>query len=328
MKTIKLGIIGLGFIGQVHCRNSMKLPNAEVVAVADVSTRALDKAKELGVKKGFTDYEQLLNIPEIEAVIVALPTHLHLKCVKQAAEAGKDILLEKPIARNVGEAQEIISAAQKNSVKLMMGYPYRFNESFSLIKEKMTEGFFGDIVNANANLVTSGPFFHRIEGHTPVPVPEWWFNKELTGGGVLIDLGSHMIDLLRWLFGEVTDIKSHLGHRFNLDFEDSATCLCKFDSGTTAVMNVGWYSQEYSLKIDLFGSVRNISVQYDPSNSILTLIKALVTGRSKSNQLHLEELRYFLECVAKNELPLPSGLDGLRDLEAISLAYKNEIVFG
>ena len=325
MKTVKLGIIGLGYIGQIHLQHALKIPNAEVVAVADVSAKTLNKAKKAGVKKAFTNYEDLLKDTEIDAAIIALPTHLHLKCAVEAAEAGKNIFLEKPMARTVIEAKEILSAVQKNSVKLMMGYPLRFNKELCSVKDKMDKGLIGDVENAHATFVSSGPFFHRAEGHAPVPVPEWWWNKDLTGGGVLIDIGSHLINLLRWYFGEITDIRSYLGSRFNLDFEDSAICLTKFDSGTVAVINVGWFSQGYTLKIDFLGSVATASVQHSPPNKMLTAIQMLATGRSKFFQPHLDELQYFLTCLINDLSPSPSGQDGLKDLEAISQAYENQI---
>ena len=325
MKTVKLGIIGLGYIGQIHLRHCRKIPNAEVLSAADVSAKALKNAKKSGVKKTFTSYSELLKDPEVEAVIIGLPTHLHLPCVREAAEAGKAIFLEKPMARNVEEAKEILSISEKNSVKLMMGYPLRFNEGFISVKESMEKGQLGDIENAHATFISTGPFFHRAEGHTPVPVPDWWFNKELTGGGVLVDMGSHMINLMRWYFGEITDIKSSLGYRFNMDFEDSAMCLAKFESGTVALINVGWFSQQYALKLDFFGSVGNISAKHSPPNPLLGAVQMLATGKSKFYQAHLDELRHFINCVS-NDLPfLSSGLDGLRDMEAIELAYKNQI---
>ena len=325
MKTVKLGIIGLGYIGQVHLRHSFKIPGVQVSAVADISKKALKKAKNMGVKKTYIAYEELLKDPEVDAVVIGLPTHLHLQCTQKAAESNKNIFLEKPIARNVKEAQEIISVAQRNSVKLMIGYPLRFNRSFREVKEKLDNGLLGDVENAHATYISSGPFFHRAEGYSPVPVPEWWFDKNLTGGGVLIDLGSHIINLLRWYFGEITDIKSHLGHRFNMDFEDSAMCLAKFESGTVAAINIGWFSQEYALRLDFLGSVSNAYAQHSPSNPFLTVAQIISKGYSKFYQPHVDELKYFVDCMANDLDPSPTGLDGLKDLEAISLAYKNEI---
>ena len=325
MKTVKLGIIGLGYVGKIHYRHCLKIPEAELLAVADVSEKALNRAKKDGVKKVFKSYEDLLKEPEIEAVVIALPTHLHLQCAVQAAEAGKDIFLEKPMARNVKEAKEIIAAAEKNSVKLMIGYPLRFDKTLCSAKKQMEEGLIGDVVNANATFVSSGPFFHRADGHAPVPVPDWWWNQELTGGGVLIDLGSHIINLLRWYFGEITDIKSYLGHRFNMDFEDSAMCLAKFNSGTVVSINVGWFSQSYTLKLGFLGSVKSASAQHAPSNPLIMAMQMLITGRSKFRQPHLDELKHFVHCLSDDVSPSSTGYDGLKDIEAIQMAYRNQI---
>ena len=325
MRNVKLGIIGLGYIGQIHLRHSLKLANAEVVAVADLSTKALERAKSLGIKKTFIDYADLLKDPDVEAVLISLPTHLHLKCTQQAAEAKKDIFLEKPIAVNTDEAKDIISVAERNSVKLMLGYPLRFNRAFGKVKQDLDNGLIGDVENAHATYISSGPFFHRAEGYSPVPVPDWWFNTQYTGGGVLIDLGCHIINLLRWFFGEIVDIKGYFGHRFSMDFEDSAMCLAKFSTGSVAAINVGWFSQEYTLKLDLLGSVRNVSVTHMPPSQISTAFQMLTRGISTFYQPHLDELQYFVDCLNKGENPSPTGEDGLRDLEAISKAYKNKI---
>lgn len=325
MKKIGLGIIGLGYIGKVHLRHSLKLVNANLLAVSDMSKKALAIAKEAGVKKTFTNYEQLLKDPEIDAVIIALPTHLHSRCSKQAAEEKKHVFLEKPMARNVKEAQEIISAARKNSIKLMVGYPLRFNPSFCGLKEEIQSGTLGDVEVAYANNISSGPFFHRVQDYAPTPVPEWWFNKELTGGGALIDLGSHMINLLRWYFGEIIDIKSQFSHRFNLDFEDSANCLAKFESGTLGIISVGWFSSVTNVEVKLFGTVRHSKAQQHIPNPLMTGIQMLTMGRSKFFAPYLTELQHFVNCLTADLPPSPSGEDALKDLEAISLAYQNQI---
>jgi predicted dehydrogenase len=325
MRKVKLGLIGLGYIGKIHLRNSMKLANASLEAVSDISKQALNAAKKNGVKKIFTSYEQLLKDPGIDAVIIALPTFLHLDCAKKAAEAKKHILLEKPIARNVAEAKEIVSVAQKNHVKLMMAYPQRFNKIMRKLKTKLKSGELGDIISAYATNVSTGPFMHRVHGYDPVPVPEWWFNKELTGGGALIDLGSHMINLLRWYFGEFVEVKSYLGYRFNLDLEDQATCLGKFQSGTTALINVGWFSQKYQLKVELLGTVEHTIANNIPPHPILAAIQMLTINTSSFWQPYIAELQYFVNCIIHDIQPCPSGDEGLKDLKTIELAYKNQI---
>jgi predicted dehydrogenase len=325
MKKIGLGIIGLGYVGSIHLRHSLKLANTDLIAVSDLSKKALNKAREAGVKKTFTTYQDLLREPDIDAVIIAVPTHFHPQCAVEAAEARKHIFLEKPIARNVEEAKEIISACQRNSVKLMIGYPLRFKRDLRTLKKQVKSGVFGDIEIAHATYIGCGPFFHREEDYAPVPVPEWWFNKELTGGGALIDVGSHMINLLRWYFGEITEIRSQLGYRLNMSMEDSAICLAKFESGVRAVITVGWFAQKNQVELKLFGTTNHANVVQRLQNPLITAVQMLTTGTSKYFQPHFAELQYFTHCVGHDLTPSPSGEDGLRDIEAISLAYKNQI---
>ena len=328
MNKVKLGLIGLGSIGSLHLNNCLKLSNANLVAVSDVSKKALTTAKIAGVKKTYSDYEQLLADEEIDAVIIALPNHFHLQCASKAADQKKHIFLEKPIARDVTEAKEILSVAQRNSVKLMMGYPLRFNPIFRGLKEKIESGCLGDIEGAYATFVCSGPFFERGIDNAPMPVPEWWFNKTLTGGGVLLDLGSHMINLLRWYFGEITDIRSQLSYRFNMDFEDSAICLAKFNSGTTAVIRLGWFSQELQQKVELLGTAAHAGGQrLLKSNPLVNAVRMLLKINSNNQSPYFSEISYFVNCILNDSSPSPSAIDGLKDMEAISLAYRNEIQF-
>jgi len=326
MKKVGLGLIGLGFIGKVHLRNSTKLTNAQVLAVSDTSRRALKEAQTTaGIEKTFVNYQQLLKDDSIDGVVIALPTHLHAQCACDAAEANKHIFLEKPIARNVEEAKEIITVAERNSVKLMLGYPLRFNRAMGKLREQIKNGSIGEVETAYATFVDSGPFKHRTQDHAPVPVPEWWFKKELSGGGALMDQGSHMINLLRWYFGEIIDIKGHLGYRFNMDFEDSAICIAKFDSGTRAVINVGWFSQMYQQKIEVFGTVRHASVNNVPPKRLLAAIQMLTINTTTFFKAHIAALGHFVTCISNDANPSPSGIDGLKDLQAIEQVYKNPI---
>ena len=294
------------------------------MAAADISKRALKLAKKSGVKQTFTDYHQLLKQPAVDAVIIALPTHLHASCAISAAEQGKHVFLEKPIAGNLEEGEKILSAARKNNVKLMVGYPSRFESSYLDLKKKMESGVLGDIQTAYAVNIAAGPFLHRGIS-IPRPVPEWWFKKELTGGGALIDLGSHMINLARWYFGEVNKVKAYLGYRFNFDFEDHAICIINFKSGTTAIINVGWFSQKGKVGIELFGTVAHASNYRSSSSKVITAIQLLLGRTPKFFIPYRKEVSHFVNCIKEDTQPSPSGEDALKDLETITRAYKNQI---
>jgi len=311
-------------VGKIHARNCSKLQSANLIAVADISKKALKLVKKMGVTQTFTDYHQLIKQPNIDAVLISLPTHLHAPCAISAAEEGKHVFLEKPLARNPEEGKKIISAARKNNVRLMVGYPLRFSSTLRHLKNKLDSGVLGDIQTAHAFHIGSGPFYHRIEHAIPRPVPEWWLKKELTGGA-LLDLGSHMINLTRWYFGEINDIKAFLGHRFNFDFEDHAICVANFTSGTTATINLGWFSQKDAIGIELFGTVTHESGYHMRPRKIITAIQLLLGRTPGFSEVYLKEVSHFIRCIKENLQPSPSGDDALKDLETIARAYKNEI---
>lgn len=324
MKEAGLGLVGIGYIGKTHLRNCLNLKSSRLVAVADVSQKALNFAKEMGVKKTYGDYRQLLKDDQVDAVIIALPTYLHEDCAKEAAEARKDIFLEKPLARNATEGNRIVSTAKKCGVKLMVGYPLRFVPSFCSLKEKISSGVVGDVQTAYASMINEGPFFHRAESHMPHPVPSWWFDKELTGGGSLIDQGSHLINLLRWYFGGVADIKCHFGYRFNLSVEDHAICILKFKNETTAIVNVGWYSMSNQIKVELLGSVQH-AFAYHRSSSKITIGLQLLAGITPKFYVpYFLELQHFVDSIKQDLQPVPSGEDALEDVRVISMAYEKK----
>jgi len=325
VKEVNLGLIGLGSMGKIHLLNCLNLDNAKLTAVSDISKKATTFAKKIGIKNIYNEYQQLLNDDNIDAVIIALPTHLHAPCAKRAAEAGRHILLEKPLSRNVKEGKDIVLTAKKNNIKLMIGYYLRFAAPFQILKEKINSGEIGDIQLANANYLVTGPFFHRAERNIPRPVPEWWFNRKLTGGGALIDLGGHMINLLCWYFGEISNVKTYLGYKFNLDLEDHAVCMLKFQTGQIATFNVGWFSQEMQIDVNLHGTIGNAHAAHKPSSKVKTGIQLMMRKTPDFQKPYLRELSHFIKCIKEDTLPSPSGEEALNDLEIISRAYKNQI---
>jgi len=326
LEKVNLGLIGLGSMGKVHLQNCLRLKNAKLVSVADSSKGALQFAREAGVRNVQTDYNKLLKDKSIDAVIISVPNFLHLECAKNAAEAGKDIFLEKPLARNVSEGEQILSYVRRAGVKLMVGYPSRFHEAFTRLKDDIQSGVLGDIQIASATNISTGPFSPKGELGRPAPVPTWWFEEKSMGGGALLDLGIHAISLFRWYFGDVTNVKSYLGHRFNMDFEDHAICLLKFKDGPVTTINVGWFSKDSRVSVELYGTVRHISVIRSSPSILETVTDDLRRkfGRvERSIERYYKELQHFVDCVSSNMLPSPNGEEGLLDLKIISMAYKN-----
>lgn len=326
MKEINLGIVGLGNQGKVILWNSLHLKGVKVLGVADVSEKALNYARNSGVKNFYLSYEDMLKSEELDAVVITLPNFLHLESAVKAAEAGKDILLEKPLARNVEEGEKILNAVKKNGVKLMMGFDMRFIPILRKIHDGIVDGLFGSVQLVEATNVSGGPFSPRSDSVGPAPVPSWWLDKEMTGGGVLLDLGSHMIDLLIWYFGEVVYAKSYLEHMYKTDLEDSATCVLKFKDGPLATVKVGWFSKDFLQSIQVCGTAKNMLVRIFPQSAMKIAWKRVTRklGRYNSDPIYLE-LEHFANCVRKDEQPQPAGDEGLRGLQVIQSAYENRL---
>jgi predicted dehydrogenase len=324
LKEINLGIIGLGFQGKIHLLNSLRLKGVNVVGVADSSDKALSYAKKKGIKNVYKNYEDLLKNDKLEAVVISLPNFLHLESAVRAAEAGKDIFLEKPLARNVEEGEEIVSCARRCDVKLMIGYSFRFHPAIREIYNKIKNGFFGEVLIAEVTNVSGGPFSPRNDKVGPVPVSSWWFDKELVGGGALLDLGVHLIDLLTWYFGEVEYLKCYIDYTYNLELEDAAICILKFRNGPFATVKVGWFSEDNMQSIQICGTAETHSLEL---SNVSTLRKVWNDFKMKIGWTNFDpyylELKHFIDCLRRDEHPVPSGEDGLTSLRIISSCYEN-----
>lgn len=324
MRTLNLGIIGLGNQGKLLLQHCPYIKGINVMAVADTSERSLSYAKKLGVKEVYKDYEELLKNQQIDAVIIGLPNFLHYECAIKAAEAKKDMLLEKPLARNVEEGKGIISSVEKNGRKLMLGYSLRFDPLLKDLKNKISDGFFGDVQIAEGALISNGPFTARADKVGPTPVPNWWFDKQSVGGGALLDLGIHIIDLFTWYFGEATHVSSYLNYKLKLDIEDTAICTIKFKNGPLAVVRAGWFSKTMHQSICINGTAGNFSTVLS-AKSKASFIQNDFKRIMRLNRVSppLEELKYFVNCLLNDINPSPSGKEGLLDLEIVSKAYQN-----
>jgi len=319
--------------------NCKHIEGVSVTAVADQSKKLLSKAEGFGVKKLYTDYHDLLKYPDsLDAVIISLPNFLHRESVEVALEAGLNVFVEKPLAPTVEECERIVKCVEKSGRKLMVGHSMRFLDAVERMKDQVADGHIGSLETITAEEILNGPFSH---GAVPSPIPEWWFNPETTGGGVLLDLGYHMIDLFRFFAGDADVISSCLDHKMNLPMEDAAILLLRSKSSNTkGIINVGWYQQSifpsFNFRFIAHGNAGFISTdQFTPKNMYVHAIKEgtknlfrKATGRkiralsyTYYYEQYIKEMGLFFECINKDLEPPVTALDGLRTVEVISKAY-------
>lgn len=326
--VVKLGIIGLGTAGKQRLRHCIQLPNAEPIAVADTSSSALQHARNCGIKNTYKSFDEMLSKEVLDAVVISLPHFLHCPVAERCADAGKHILLEKPLASTLDEGKRIIDVARRNNVTVMVNYNMRFNSRINYLKKMVDEGRIGLVRTMIAEFVGGGPHAHTLK-----PVPDWWFHAEKIGGGALIDSGSHMVDLSIYFFGSKPSVLySCIRSKLHLPMEDEAILVLEFDAGTKALIHVGWFSQQERQDIILSGTVRTASLTdfLYCTKGYGEAIKNVGRKLKGKRVVHLFEsehsafkaLEHFVNCVQYNKRPSITGNDALEELKIIFKAYE------
>lgn len=234
MRRIKWGVIGCGGIADRRTiPGMMKAQNAELVAVMDVNPELAEKCREkYGAKYAFTDENELLALDEIEAVYIATPVFCHKRQAMAAASAKKHVFLEKPVGLNAAEAREIADFCDAQGVKLGVGFVMRFHDFHVQMKDAIASGRLGDIVSARAQFTCWYPEMKGV----------WRQDKKLSGGGALMDMGIHCVDLIRFITGlEVTAVDGMIGNQvFNYSVEDAGAMLMRLSNGAVAYVDANF----------------------------------------------------------------------------------------
>ncbi len=336
--SIKWGVIGCGGIADRRTIPEGIIPaqNAELVAVMDADE---EKAKGIGRKYKVRSYlkeEELLNDREVEAVYIATPVYLHSKQAALAARAGKHVLCEKSMALTVEECREMLSVCQENKVKLGLGFMMRFHAYHEKARELVREGSLGKLVLGRAQLSC---WYPDIEG-------AWRQNPELCGGGSLIDMGSHCIDLLEFIFGsrvrEVSCFTGTLVHGYPV--EDSATVLLRFANGAQGVVDSCFSIPDVSSKnrLELYGTKGSIlaegTVGQGEAGEMTAYLEKGDKGydarqaRTSSTaeklapapvNMYRAEIEHFSRCIQENKEPAISGEDGLWSQKVVLACYQS-----
>ncbi|MEM9424403.1 MAG: Gfo/Idh/MocA family oxidoreductase [Spirochaetota bacterium] len=267
---IKVGIIGAGMISPSGIEGFQNSGIAEVVAIADQHRgRAEQRAKEYGIPRVYESAERLLADRDIEVVYVALPNRFHVPVSLAALAAGKHVICEKPMAMNLAEGQKLAAALQKyDGLKFMIGQNQRFAADSQKIKYLAEQGYFGELYHAKA-------YWRRRCG---APKKGTWFgSQELAGGGCILDIGVHMLDLSLYIMGnfEAESVSgasySKLAHRgfgfggwgmsddegLPFDVDDLSCALIKLKGGATVALDVSWSSHSAHddfYNVDFYGS--------------------------------------------------------------------------
>ncbi|MBO5929230.1 MAG: Gfo/Idh/MocA family oxidoreductase [Clostridia bacterium] len=254
---IKWGVIGCGGIADRRTLPGMMLANnAELVAVMDANKEAAERCKEkYQAKYAFDSIEELLALDEIQAVYIASPVFCHKEQAFAAAKAKKDILIEKPVGLTAAEAEEIAAFCEAQGVKLGVGFMMRFHAYHQEIKKLVQSGQIGEVVSARAQFTC---WYPKIEN-------SWRQDKTLSGGGAMMDMGVHCIDLIRYITGlEVVETAGMCGNQiFEYSVEDAGSVMMRLENGAIAYVdsNFNIPDDAAKCKLEFYGTKGSIFAQ-------------------------------------------------------------------
>jgi myo-inositol 2-dehydrogenase / D-chiro-inositol 1-dehydrogenase len=333
MPPIKIAILGAGFISEIHCESYHRfVPNAEVIAVY---TRNAEKAQSFAQKNSipqwYDNLDAIIQSSGADVIDICLPNFLHAEATLKAAAAGKHIIIEKPLAVTLEEADAMISACKKAGVKLMYAEELCFAPKYERVRQMVNEGAIGDIYMLKQSEKHSGP-------HS-----DWFYDVNLSGGGVLMDMGCHGIAWFRWMLKNakvksVYATMSTVYHKQRTKAEDNSVVIIEFENGVTGVVENSWakhggmddrsevYGTGGVVYADLF--MGNAAIAYSKNGYGYAMEKADTTVgwtftifEEAFNQGYPQELKHFIDCVQNNKEPLVTGDDGRAVLEIIYAAY-------
>ncbi|CAM3608849.1 MULTISPECIES: Gfo/Idh/MocA family protein [Saccharibacillus] len=340
MEIVRIGLIGCGSISDSHLQAYAANPQVKLTAVCDLNEeRARRTAKQYGIDDVHTDYRQLLADPNIDAVSICTWNNSHAEISIEALRAGKNVLCEKPLCKTVDEALAIRQAVEETGRVLQVGYVRRHAANIEVLKRFIDAGDLGDLYYAKASLI-------RRLGN-----PGGWFaDEERSGGGPLIDIGVHVIDLCWYLMGKPAPVSvsgntyRKLGNRSNIenfsyyqaaDFdpslntvEDMANALIRFENGASLMVDVSFslHARKDSAQIAVFGERGGaeiepaLSIVTEQHNTILNIDPQLTTPGFDFVDSFKREINHFVDlCQGKGEnlCPVDDGVAMIRLLNAI-----------
>ncbi|HLG31403.1 MAG TPA: Gfo/Idh/MocA family oxidoreductase [Ignavibacteriaceae bacterium] len=308
VKKLKWGVAGCGrFAEKTFIPTVTYLRRCSIISFY---SRNISRAKELAEKSGapgaFDNYDDFLK-SDIDCVFVSSINSNHHQQVVKAAEAGKHILCEKPIAINSNQAKEMVEVCKQNNVLFAVNYVHRLHPHIIKSNELIKNQTIGKLVSVSVSFNLDFP-----------PGNNFRFNKELSGGGALRDLGTHMIDLLRYFGGEITEIVGYMDNIiYKGEVEDFASAQVKFENGSYGFFNVSYNTKKAFNRIEILGhtgaiSIENfIGVKGMPSKLTINLDGEAKKSFRKRGNKFLFMMRAIQKAFLKNQVPPVTGEDGL-----------------
>ncbi|WP_127491467.1 Gfo/Idh/MocA family protein [Paenibacillus glycanilyticus] len=339
---IRVGIIGAGTIGKVHASYFQQQPDTEVAAIADVQLAAARLvAEQYRIATVHESIDALLQDKQIDAVVIAVPNLFHEALVIQALREGKHVLIEKPLAIDSASARNIVKAQKESGKVVMIPHQLRWDAASLAVKEQSEKGALGQIYYAKTG------WFRRKN------IPGWgsWFTQQkLSGGGPLIDVGVHMLDLAIYLMGNPKPVSvfaaaySEFGEKKkgigtwgtpnwngSFDVEDLASAMIRFDNGATLQLEASWAAHTVAENngsfLHLMGSEGGVAIQGDSGKFLLEQFNRTgdidISPSPGAEDPRSLMIRHFTDCIQQNAEPITNAYSGFVNMAIIEAVYES-----
>ena len=318
---MNFAVIGLGSFGVKRASAVKASKYANLKCIFDVNNENAEKAsKKLGVP--IKDYKDILNDKEIDVICICTPNKFHKEIIIESLNKGKHVFCEKPYVKNVGEAEEILKVTKNSKGILQLASNHRFFESVIYARKLVNDGTIGQVLSFNGRIGHNG---ERLKD-------SWFWKKDISGGGTLLDNGCHLLDLSRLFVGNFTSGKGLTSNVFwkNIEVEDTASGIFKTDDDRTATIYCSWrlLSGYFFFEINGSDGYINVDGRFDTHGG-----DKIYWSNNKEKKLHskdfshikpnsyLLEIDSFISNIKNNKKISPSAEDGLEIMKMIEFIY-------
>lgn len=316
MEKLKVGVIGCGRIAQAHLAAIKDLPDLALAGVADVNARAAAAAAAQFQCAAFESAGALLAEARPEAVVIATPPALHAPLAIEALSKGAHVLCEKPFAIDSASAEAMVEAARREDRLIMMASKFRYVDDIAKAKAVIESGILGEVV------LFECVFCARVDMRQ-----RWNAQRDLAGGGVLIDNGTHAVDLARYLLGPIATVQAQHGRRVQpIDVEDTSRIYFQSESGVMGTIDLSWsIHKEIDEYVSIFGTEGMLSVGWRVSRYRQSeKMQWVVFGRGyDKHQAFKRQWRNFADSIRRLDRPVITAVDALESVRVIEAAYRS-----
>ena len=320
---MNFAVIGLGSFGIKRAQSIKNSKLAKLLCINDINNQNAEKAKNI-LKVSTSNYEDILKNKDIDVVCICTPNKFHKKIIIDSLNNGKHVFCEKPLAKNVDEAKEIFDITKKSKTTLQVGSNHRFFESVKYAKKLIDEGVIGEVLSFNGRI-----------GHNGERLKDTWFwKKDISGGGTLLDNGCHLLDLSRFFVGNFVSGTGLISNSYwkNIEVEDTASGVFKTNDGKTASIFCSWrlLSGYFFFEINGSDGYINVDGRFDTHGG-----DKIFWSTKKDNKFYSKDFSHikpnsyqleidnFISNLKNNKKCSPSASDALEVMKMISFIYKN-----